>query len=489
MKLTQPPTQSLDDSAIDVIAQLPELQVPVIVVGAGACGLVAALAAADAGLDVWVLERDSIPRGSTAMSSGLIPAAGTRWQEAQAVSDSPELMAQDINGKNHHEADPTMVQWLADRSARTLHWLADRHAIAFSLVTGFLYPGHSVLRMHGTPARTGQELMGALTNAAESAGVNIVCDAQVTKLLVTPERSICGVQITRPDGSQESIGCQALVLASSGFGGHAELVAHHMPAMAGAVYYGHAGNQGDALRWGAALGAQMADLQAYQGHGSLAWPHQTLITWSVMMMGGVQVNVKGERFSNEHEGYSEQARRVLRQPESVAWNIFDARIHEAALAFEDYRQANAAGAVVTAPNVQALAMAIGVPHPALMHTMKRVDQWAEHEQADDFGREFVRDQRLEAPYYAIRVTGALFHTQGGLVVDTHARVLDTHGQPIDRLYAGGGAARGVSGSGDQGYLSGNGLLSAVMLGATAGEHAALRVMADCTDTSPNLPSV
>jgi len=68
----------------------------------------------------------------------------------------------------------------------------------------------------------------------------------------------------------------------------------------------------------------------------------------------------------------------------------------------------------------------------------------------------------------VQVTGALFHTQGGLRTDARARVLRRDGTPVPGLYAGGGAACGVSGNGDSGYLSGNGLLSAVVLGWIAG---------------------
>ncbi len=461
--------------AIRQVAQAPEVDVPVVVVGAGACGLVAALAASDAGAQVLVLERDALPRGSTAMSSGLIPAAGTRWQSQEDVHDDARLMASDIQNKNHHEADPEIVTGLATRSANTLHWLADCHGIPFSLVTGFLYPGHSVMRMHGTPKRTGEELMGALLNAIEAAGIDLMCEARVTTVLVADDSTnrILGVELTRPDGSTETIGCQALILASSGFGGNANLVAQFMPEMAQAVYYGHVGNQGDALRWGQALGAKTMDLSSFQGHGSLAWPHQTLVSWSIMMQGGIQVNQSGQRFSNEHDGYSEQAQRVIAQPDGIAWNIYDQRIHDSVMQFEDYRQAAEASAVIMADTIEALAHTTGLPAANLEQTLAAVDQYAvDPATTDPLGRVFKSQERLQPPYCAIKVTGALFHTQGGLVVDTVARVLDTTGQPITGLYAGGGAARGVSGAGDSGYLSGNGLLAAVMLGATAGESAA-----------------
>lgn len=461
--------------AVRQVAYLPEFGVPVVIVGAGACGLVAALAARDAGADVLLLERDALPRGSTAMSSGLIPAAGTRWQSEAGVDDDAQQMAADIQAKNHREADPQIARTVTQRSARTLHWLADQHSIPFSLVTGFLYPGHSVLRMHGTPKRTGEELMGALINAVQAKGIDLLCEAKVSTVLVSdvdPKR-IVGVELTRPDGSKESIGCQALILASSGFGGNRALVARLIPDMGEAVYYGHTGNQGDALRWGHALGAQALDLSSYQGHASLAWPHQTLVSWSVMMLGGVQVNRFGARFANEHEGYSEQARRVIAQPDSVAWNIYDKRIHDSVLQFEDYRQAVEAGAVVFADDIKTLAAKTSMPPACLAHTLAEVDRYATDKSTPDvLGRHFDPAQRLVAPYCAIKVTGALFHTQGGLAVDTQARVLDKAGQPIPGLFAGGGAARGLSGKGDSGYLSGNGLLSAVVLGAIAGESAA-----------------
>jgi fumarate reductase flavoprotein subunit len=91
---------------------------------------------------------------------------------------------------------------------------------------------------------------------------------------------------------------------------------------------------------------------------------------------------------------------------------------------------------------------------------------------DGFGRDWSRAPQLAPPFHAVRVTGALFHTQGGLLVDNEARVLRGNGAAIEGLYAAGGAACGVSGPEPSGYLSGNGLLSAVVLGRIAGREAA-----------------
>jgi len=449
-----------------------ELTAPVVIVGAGACGLVAALAAKDAGAEVLVLERDASPSGSTALSSGFIPAAFTRFQRAAGATDSPERMADDVLRKNHGEADPRIVEAVCRASGPTIEWLADAHGVPFVLVEGFLYPGHSALRMHAVPRKTGAALMAALLRSAAAAGIDILCSARVADFFANSERRVTGVGFARPDGSREEVGCDALVLASSGFGGNPDMVREHIPEIADALYFGHAGNQGDAVAWGAALGAAIADMTAYQGHSSVASPHGVLITWALMMEGGIQVNAEGVRFSDEHQGYSEQCLPVLRQPRAIAWNVYDERLHQLGMTFDDYRQAFAAGAIRSAPDAPGLAAAMGVAPAPLATTLAEVAGYAAGRASDPFGRDFTTKPALAPPYYAVKVTGALFHTQGGLVVDEHARVLDAHARPLPNLLAGGGAARGLSGTHVWGYLSGNGLLSAVTLGRLAGQSAA-----------------
>jgi len=449
-----------------------ESHVPIVIVGAGACGLVAALAAREAGVDALVLERDAQPAGSTALSSGFIPASGTRFQRERGVDDSPERMADDVQRKNHGTADSTLVTAICRASGPAIEWLADRHGISLVLVEGFLYPGHTALRMHAAPEKTGAALMAALQRAAATAQIDILTSARVTTIYADAKKRICGVAFARPDGSTEEVGCNALVLASSGFGGNAELVQRYLPDVARALYFGHTGNQGDAIEWGAALGAALRDMTAYQGHGSVATPHGILITWALMMEGGIQVNAAGRRFSNEHEGYSEQCLPVLAQPGSVAWSIYDERLHRLGMEFEDYRQAHALGAVKQGSTIDALAATCGLPAAALRATLAEAERFASGAANDPFGRNFTSKPRLAAPYFGVKVEAALFHTQGGLAVDADARVLDEASRPLPNLLAGGGAARGISGPHVWGYLSGNGLLTAVVLGRRAGESAA-----------------
>ena len=265
----------------------------VAVVGAGACGLVAALMAREAGAEVLVLERDAAPQGSTALSSGMVMACETRFQRAKGVADSAALMAGDILRKNKGEADARQVEAICRESGPAVEWLADRHGVPLDLVEGFLYPGHSVLRMHAPPSRSGGELIGALARAAEAAGVDMVTRAQATALYADADGRVAGLRYRRPGGAEEAVGCRALVLACSGFGGNKAMVARHIPEMAEALYFGHEGNQGDAILWGEALGAGLADMGAYQGHGSVAHPHGALVTWALMIEDGFQVNARG----------------------------------------------------------------------------------------------------------------------------------------------------------------------------------------------------
>ena len=449
-----------------------DLTVGCVVISAGACGMAAALKLADAGAEALVLERDPRPAGSTAMSSGFVPAAGTAAQAAQGIADSPERFLHDLTEKTHGLADARLARLASRTIGPVIDWLGARHGIPWQVLDDFLYPGHSVHRMHAVPEKTGLGLITRLGAAVEAAGVPVVTGAQVTALYAEGGR-VAGCEVTRPDGAVERIGAGAVILACNGYGGNPDLVARHIPMMAGAPYYGHPGNQGDALLWGQALGAAVQHLSGCQGHGSLAHPHGILITWALMAEGGVQVNQEGRRFSNEHRGYSEQAVDVLAQPGGVAWDIFDDRLLALARGFPDFQAAEAAGALRHGADAGSLAAQIGLPPEALAKTLDHCAALAAGEGQDPFGRDFTATPALRPPLHAVRVTGALFHTQGGLVIDDSARVLTAAGGTVANLLAGGGAACGVSGPEIGGYLSGNGLLTALAFGALAGETAAL----------------
>jgi fumarate reductase flavoprotein subunit len=241
--------------------------------------------------------------------------------------------------------------------------------------------------------------------------------------------------------------------------------------MADALYFGHPGNRGDAVLWGERLGAELACLGAYQGHGSVATPHNILITWAVIMEGGFQVNAQSRRFCDETCGYSEQAAQVLRQPGGTAWDVFDARIAGIARQFEDFEAAERAGAMLIADSVDELAAKMRLPVDLFAEEWRSVEILKTSSGVDRYGRRFSTKQELQPPFFAVKVTGALFHSQGGLVIDTTGRVKRKDGSSFPNLFAAGGAAVGISGTTAAGYLSGNGLLTATVLGRLTGQGA------------------
>jgi fumarate reductase flavoprotein subunit len=456
----------------DVPAEGCDAACDVLVIGAGAAGLIAALRAHEAGASVIIIERDPLPSGSTGLSAGLIPAAGTRTQAAAGLPDSADRFVADILAKSRHQADPDQVRALVAAVAEAVDWLAAAQGLGLTVIDNFTYPGHSAFRMHGLPERSGAALVDALARRVERAGLDLICEARAVALLRDPSGEVAGCVIARPDGGEETIAAGAVVLACNGYGGNRDLVARHIPALADALYFGHAGNQGDAIIWGEALGAEVRHLSGHQGHGSVAHPHGILITWATMTEGGFQVNCEGRRFSDESHGYSEQAGPVLAQPEGLVWSIFDGRIAAIARQFEDFRLAEAQGAILTAADLPGLSAVTKLPAQELSRTFAEVDSLKIAGGTDAFGRDWAGVRPLAPPYCAVKVTGALFHTQGGLAVDPSGAVKRAGGGLIPRLYAAGGAACGVSGPEPSGYLSGNGLLSAVGYGYRAGRAAA-----------------
>ncbi len=453
------------------------MHVSVLIIGAGACGLTAALRLVEAGIETVLIERDAMPSGSSALSSGFIPAAGSVVQRAAGIDDDAARFAADIQAKAQGTASPHLVAAYTGAAAAAIDALT-RHGLAFEVLDGFLYPGHSARRMHALPERTGQALVTALERAATGAGATLLTRALAREVWVSESGRITAVGCERPDGTVEVIGCDVLILACNGFGGNAAMVAEHLPAMRQAVYGGHAGNDGSAVEWGRQLGARLADLGGYQGHGSWATPQGALISWAVMMDGGVQINAHGLRFHDETHGYSEAAVHVLAQPGGVAWNVFDDRTLTLARGFPDFALAETGHALRRCAGLPELAALIGCDADVLHRTLQSIGP----DMTDPHGRRFERG--LSPPYYAVKVTGALFHTQGGLDIDAQCRVLNNDGLPLPNLLAAGGAARGVSGNDVSGYLSGNGLLSAIAGGHIAAATAAALLERTLAQESP-----
>jgi fumarate reductase flavoprotein subunit len=228
-------------------------------------------------------------------------------------------------------------------------------------------------------------------------------------------------------------------------------------------------------------------MSAYQGLGTLADPQQVVVPHPLMIEGGFLVNARGERFTHDLANISGMCVPVLEQPGGIAWVIFDRQRHDTCLAHSvEQQQLVEVGAIKEASTWAELETLCQLPAGSLAAENAHINEARDSDTRDRLGRDFSGLAPLQPPFCAVKVTGALFHTQGGLQVNDEAAVVRPDGRRLPNLYAGGGAARGVSGPDVTGYLPAMGLCMAITLGAIAGRSAARAASAlepECAATS------
>ena len=456
---------------MDAVDKQWDMNVDVLVIGAGGCGLAAAIAAHDEGAQVAIVEKRDKPGGNTALSTGSIPGAGSRFQKAANIIDSPEIMIADLERiAGQHELSQ-VSDYLSRISAELCEWLVDSVPARMSLITDYCHVGHSVPRLHAPASRRGQDLMDDLLAGVAKRDIALAVGNPVQSLLTSSDGDVIGALIAGKGVESSRIKASKVILACNGFAANRDLVKEFCPEIAGAEYFGALGSQGEAVQWGRALGAGLANMAAYQGYAAVAYPHGSLLSWTTLEKGGVLVNSQGERFGNEDIGYSGYARLVLEQQTEV-FAIFDDRIKTIADKEDEFRDLVELGGIKAAASTAELAALFNLPVDKLANTLASYNQAADGKAADRFGRNKFGLAPLQTKYWICRVTPGLFHTQGGLKIDTTGHVLRRDGSRIPNLFAGGGAAGGISGrAGAAGYASGNGLLTAIGLGYVSGRSA------------------
>ena len=432
-----------------------------IVIGAGAGGLMGALAAAHAGAQVLLLERDLAGPSNLLVSGGLFPGAGTRFQREAGIQDDAETFARDVRAKAGDCTNEAIVDAVAKRLTDTVHFLADKAGLPIHVMSNIVAPGHRVARLHATPGESGRELHRMLREAvARQPRIRVVDSVEVTGLV--REGDLFRVL---PSGQR----ARSALLATGGFAANRKLLEEFLPEMAAALHIGAGPNDGCAIVWGRQFGADVALMDGYQGQGHVNPGTGTRLGMALPGLGAFMVNREGRRFVREDVGPSELASFVLAQPGGVALEVFDRRIHDVVMRQGPYREAWNAGVVLAADDPAALARLAKIDPVAFTGTFEAFARMARN--GDPLGRKKFGPP-LEPPLHAAWVTGALAHTQGGLAVDRRARVVRADGTPVEGLFAAGGAAAGLAGRGGEGYLPGNGLAQSFGLGLIAGEEMA-----------------
>ena len=363
--------------------------------------MVAALAASDAGKSVLILEKLDQPGGNSTLSTGSVPGAGTRFQRQEGIEDSPAAMTRDLlSTSGPHEAEE-LVGWMAESSAEIIEWLVDKHNIGLYLITDYKHVGHSVPRLHAPADRNGANLTRDLQRACEAAGVQILVRTPVVGLIRDGD-AVNGVTARLETGQEQDFHARAVLLAANGFGNSRELLARWIPEMESTAYFGAAGSTGEAISWAEELGADMANINAYQAYASVATEAGDILSWTTVELGAVIVGPDGKRLGDESVGYSAFAAAVSGHG-TESYTIMDQKIYDYVARNEPrFVKIINLDRVHEAKDVATLAAYIGCDEAALEHTLNTSNDAAAGRIKDPEGRSDFGLGPLEPPYFICR---------------------------------------------------------------------------------------
>ncbi len=345
----------------------------------------------------------------------------------------------------------------------------------------------------------GNALVGGLKLALNEKGVPLWLNTPMEEL-ITEKGKVVGA-VVRHDGKALRIRARkGVVLAAGGFDKNQAMRDDHAPLYSRAYLSGGtSGNTGDSIRAGLGVGAQTLNMQSAWAAPVFYVPGEDrgrLCTIERALPGSMMVNQKGERYLNEAASYhivgQIMARRELEHKDaSPSWFVFDHRYRHSYPVGPLYpimpdwlQRGEVRGILKKGRTVAELAEAMGVPADTLAATFARYNDYAARGEDPDFHRgeaaydKMYGDPRVgpnpclrpleKGPFYAMPIYPGDIGTNGGLLTDDQARVLDGKGKPISGLYAIGNNAASAMGESYPG--AGVTIGPAVALGHAAGPH-------------------
>ena len=492
-----------------------EETVDVVVVGAGGAGMTAAITATDAGKKVIVVESQPIAGGNSVRSTGGMNAAKTPYQDKnefkeaagvektlataaekfadnatitalaatvksqwdayqanpQGYFDSVELMELDtlIGGKGKN--NPELVKTLAENSAAAIEWLA---SIGAEVKNVGAFGGASVKRIHrpvnadGKVTAVGAYIVPILEKNLQDRNVQFLFDTTANEIIMKDGKAV-GIKATGKDGHKVTINAKSVVIATGGFGANAEMVEKYKPELKGFATTNAEGAQGQGIDMATAVGAATVDMDQIQIHPTVHIEEDGnahLITEGLRGDGAILVNAEGKRFYDEVSTRDKVSAAIIAQPEKSAWLVVDQSMVDKSAVIAGYIKS---GYTVTGATYEELAKAMGVDEATFVSTMNTWNQAVEAKSDAEFNRTSFANPLTAAPYYAIKITPAVHHTMGGIVINPKAEVLNEKGEVISGLFAAGEVTGGVHGAN---RLGGNAVADFVVFGRISGQSAA-----------------
>ena len=437
----------------------------VLVVGAGAAGLFAALEAEAEGASVLVIEKMPTIGGNTIRATGGMNAAESEVQEKLGISDSLESHLEDTLQAGHRTNNPVLAEILVEQAKEAVSRL---RALGADLEDVGYLAGHSAPRTHrptgGAPV--GTEIVRVLEEALKERGIPIRLETRITGLIRKGE-GVKGAMVRDKTGREYRILSSALVLATGGYGGSPRTFVRYNPALAGFNTTNHPGATGDYIPLAEDIGARMVDMDQIQAHPTVEPDHGILITEALRGNGGILVDLMGRRFTDELAFRDILSARILERRNGTAYLVFDDRVRRSLSAAENYIQRNL---VKSADTPEELAGKLGIDPPLFSGELESYNRIHRSGLDDPYGRSGLSIPLDTPPYYGIKVSPGVHYCMGGLAIDDHTRVLrDSDGKAIPGLYAAGEATGGIHGNN---RLGGNSLADAVIFGRIAGREAA-----------------
>lgn len=455
-------------------------QADIVVIGAGGAGMTAAIQAVqDGATDVVVLEKMPITGGNTTRSTGGLNAAGTKYQEAEGIEDSVDLFVEDTMKGGKELNDKALVTVMAENSKDAVDWVNE---IGGDLSVVGMFAGASVKRIH-RPTDTsavGPMLVKALNAKLEELDIPVLLETEAKEILLDDSGAVCGVAAVDKTGSERVIDCTAVVLATGGFGGNAEMVVEYKPDLAGFGSTNHSGATGDGIAMMKKIGAAFVDMDQIQTHPTVNPKTQTMYTEGVRGNGAILVNKEGKRFVNELETRDVVSAAILEQTDKECYLLFDQAVRDSLAAIESYINA---GIVTEADTPEELGEALGIDGAVLAETLAAYAAYQADGTDADFGRESMELPLNQPKYYAALCAPAIHHTMGGVKMNTETQVLKENGDAIPGLFAAGEVTGGVHGGN---RLGGNAVTDIVVFGRVAGSAAEKYVLANGGNTEAEI---